>query len=497
MGEKHSMTTLNELYYIEHWKYRAEGNANLVLEYIGPDPRFKTTLLRLRKVDRQTQNSAQVPDPTHELNKKDISTESFFASEVVGLLLGQEFVEQLIALELPTDFLKSLAAAIDPFRPESRLHKSIDCSQTVGFLALDHTRFIGPSANSSASVEIKPKWGFLTTSAFIRKEQSIKRRRCRFCMYQHRKLKSGQEESLSQYCPIDLFSGKDTLVEDSLNALVKTPQNNLRLFVNGTQKTISSEEISQCLYGLNVVDIPRVHTLPDDEDSYQTASLTDVLTEILIQSPLLRRLGRLQQGLDSLDVETIHRFYVQLADPITGALPDPTVQEYLNAAEAFLYRTDMNDMMAKDHETFMSNNAASLGFGPEDDLDDEDVVPRDLKLHYIHEFLLSATLKDCSILITVRQADIADKNKEEEAERSLPKSNVIKQGDIVEGSSLGFRENCHRINVNDKEFVYKITCIDLDPKKMSSVPMYLKKDRDIVNHYLSTIGEHESSCGSQ
>ncbi|KAF9174575.1 Inositol-pentakisphosphate 2-kinase [Mortierella sp. AD010] len=309
-------------------------------------------------------------------------------------------------------------------------------------------------------------------------------------MYQHSKVESGKEESLSEFCPIDLFSGNDSLVEDSLNALVKTPQNNLRLFVNGTQKPISNEEMSQCLYGPNIVDIPRVGPLPNDKGSDQTVSLTDVLTRILTQSPLLRRLSRLQQALDSLDVETIHRFYVQLADPITGAVPDPTMEEYLDTAEAFMYRTDMNDMMAKDHETFLSSNATSLGFGPEDDLDDEDVVPRSLKLHYIREFLLSATLKDCSILITVRQVK---EEKEKEAGHPLPKSDASSE----KGTSLGFRENYHWINVNDKEFIYKIVCIDLDPKKMSSVPTYLKKDRDIVNYYLSTIGDRESSCGSQ
>ncbi|KAF9203343.1 Inositol-pentakisphosphate 2-kinase [Haplosporangium sp. Z 27] len=409
------MTMFNELYCVQYWKYRAEGNANLVLEYIGPNPRFKTTLLRLRKIDQQIQDD----DPTYALNKKDISTESLFASKVAGLLLGKEFVEQLVAIPLPSQFLNSLAISIESSRPENRLHKSIDCSQTAGFLVLDHTRFIKPSANHpSAAVEIKPKWGFLTTSAFIRKDQSIKKRKCRFCMYQHHKLGLGKEESISEYCPIDLFSGKEALVEDSLRALVKTPQNNLRLFVDGVQKPISNEEMQRCLYDPSANVIPRTRSLNDyNDESYQTTSLIDVLTKILVQSPLLRRLSRLQQALDSLDVETIHRFYVQLADPITNAVPDPTLEDYLKAAESFMYRTDMNDSMDKDNETFMNGNDASLGFGPEDDLDDEHVVPSSLKLHYIHEFLLSATLKDCSILITVRQSDDTDKEDEEEEDK--------------------------------------------------------------------------------
>ncbi|KAF9112743.1 Inositol-pentakisphosphate 2-kinase [Mortierella sp. AM989] len=478
------MATLNELYCVEHWKYRAEGNANLVLQYIGPDPRFKTTLLRLRK------NSTKVVGP---VNKNDISGESSFISKVISRLVGQEFVEQLIPVVLPSDFLKTLAVAIDPFRPKNRLHKRIDCSQAVGFLALDHARFIKPSANHpTISVEIKPKWGFLTASAFIRKEQIIKRRKCRFCMHQHRKLKNGEEESLSEYCPIDLFSGNDFLVEDSINALIKTPQNNLRLFVDGTQRTISKDEVSRCFCGSSDVATPGdLSSLNDDEEQCQSVSLTDVLAKILNQSPLLRRLSRLQLALDSLDVETIHQFYVQLADPITGALPNPTVEEYLKVADNFLYRTDMDDMMAKDQEAFLSNNVAGLGFEPSD-LEDEGAVPRSLKLHFIHEFLLSTTLKDCSIMVTMRQED----NKEEDNEvedQSVPRDTTAR----VERSSLEFHENYHRIKVNGKAFIYKVICIDLDPKKINNIPKYLKKDRDIVNHYLSTVGDREPSCGSQ
>jgi hypothetical protein len=50
--------------------------------------------------------------------------------------------------------------------------------------------------------------------------------------------------------------------------------------------------------------------------------------------------------------------------------------------------------------------------------------------------------------------------------------------------------------VKEEMFVYKITCIDLDPKKMTSVPMYVKKDRTIVGHYLATVGDREAACGA-
>ncbi|KAF9185578.1 Inositol-pentakisphosphate 2-kinase [Haplosporangium sp. Z 767] len=498
------MTTINELYHAEHWAYRAEGNANLVLRYIGPDPRFSTTVLRLRKVDRpicklagsngctdQLSSVAQQAVETKRKSKKnDLSMEIDFISNIIAPLLGKEFVEQRIAVALPTEFLLALAVAIEPSRPKNRLQKVIDCSQAVGFLSLDHTRFLQSSASQpSISLEIKPKWGFLTKSAFICKAHEIKKRKCRFCMYQHRKVKTGVQTKLSEYCPIDLFSGEEHLVQNAIDSLVKTPQNNLRLFVDGTQRTISTESLTQGLSGSSSQGFQRPGSLTGEKKSQQTPLspqrplLTDILTQILVKSPLLRRLGRLQQALDSLDIETIHRFYVQLADPVTITLPEPTLDEFLNTVEALLDRTDMDAMMDENQSTFEDHNVASLGFGPDDALDE---IPNSLKLHFIREFLLSATLKDCSILITIQRSDEAGELSEKDTNIDLSKTARVHGN--AETDVLVFNEVSHRIKVKGEYFWYKIACIDLDPKKMNSVPMYLKKDHDIVSYYLSTVG---------
>lgn len=237
-------------------------------------------------------------------------------------------------------------------------------------------------------------------------------------------MKTGIETSLSEYCPIDLFSGEEHLVQDAIGSLVKTPQNNLRLFVDGTQRTITSESIAQSLSGPSNQDFQRTNSLTGDKKSPQTPQpsqkplLTDVLTQILVKSPLLRRLGRLQQAMDSLDIETIHRFYVQLADPATIILPEPTLDECVDTAEAFLNRTEMDAMMNKDQVIFEGHNVASLGFGPDDALDE---IPDSLKLHFIREFILSATLKDCSILITIRRCDKADELNKGNTNKDLSK----------------------------------------------------------------------------
>ncbi|GJJ69074.1 inositol-pentakisphosphate 2-kinase [Entomortierella parvispora] len=478
------MATIPELYIVPHWQYRAEGNANLVLQYTGPDPRFHTTVLRLRKSDRDfaVGSSTTTADakPSPSLKKSDITQESLFSSKVIGLLLGQEFVEQLITITLPTEFLQELALAIESSRPEARKQKGIDFEQRVGFLALDHTRFIKDSRSHAPSiaVEIKPKWGFLTKSEFIRKDQEIKKRKCRFCMYQHQKKQKGQESHLSEYCPIDLFSGEESLVHYALDALVRTPQNNLRLFVEGTQKDISEDSMKSCL---------SVETEPSSNTVDLSTTLPDVLAQILVDSPLLKRLGRLQLGLDSLDIETVHQFYEQLIrSSASETIAQPTLEEFFTAAETFLERTDMDGMMNQDQESFEAQNMSSLGFQADDDLDD---VPEEIKLHFIREYLLSATLKDCSVLITVRREDDADETGEIS---KVQGKSVTEAGDRIE-----FKELHHRVVVNDVAFVYKITCIDLDPKKMSTIPMQLRKDREIVNFYLQKVGDGEVSCDAR
>ncbi|KAG0328526.1 Inositol-pentakisphosphate 2-kinase [Podila horticola] len=464
------MSFFAELYVVDYWQYRAEGNANLVLQYVGPNPAYATTVLRLRKAERLDATNANKSDmEASGSTRNNISSESQFASQVIGRLLGQEYVEQLISIQLPQEFIQNLSTAIEPSRPVSRRQKGIDHSQRVGFLALDHTRFISSTRHPSVSVEIKPKWGFLTSSNFIRKDQDIKKRKCRFCMYQHHKILSGIEQDLSQYCPIDLFSGHELLVHDALESLVQTPQNNLRLFVDGVQQIVTPSAMKESL-----VKKSETRKLDDEEHP----NMVDVLAKVLVSSTLLERLARLQLSLDSLDIETIHKFYTHIAHPTDNSIPEPSFDEYLSTAEIFLERTDMNALMSDMREAFVAQNASSLGFGPEDNLED---VPDTLKLHFIREFLLSATLKDCSILITIRQLDDQPPTASTASEGVLPR----------------FKENTQKIKVGGCEFEYKMTCIDLDPKKMSSVPKYLAKDREIVEHYLSIVGDREKSCGSK
>lgn len=50
---------------------------------------------------------------------------------------------------------------------------------------------------------------------------------------QYLKLRNAKINSVSNYCPIDLFSGNAQRMNRAIRGLFKNPQNNLKMFKNG------------------------------------------------------------------------------------------------------------------------------------------------------------------------------------------------------------------------------------------------------------------------
>ncbi|XP_022658672.1 uncharacterized protein LOC111249289 isoform X2 [Varroa destructor] len=71
------------------------------------------------------------------------------------------------------------------------------------------------------------------TSASLQLEKTrLRSRLCRFHMVQHHKLRQGRIQHISNYCPLDLFSGCPERMKSAILELLHNPQNNLRLFRN-------------------------------------------------------------------------------------------------------------------------------------------------------------------------------------------------------------------------------------------------------------------------
>ncbi|XP_068228316.1 uncharacterized protein [Palaemon carinicauda] len=75
-------------------------------------------------------------------------------------------------------------------------------------------------------IEIKPKQGFIDTST---PELPL----CRYCVKQFIKVGKDADPVTSCYCPLDLFSGNLARMRKAVDGLLKSPQNNFKVFVDG------------------------------------------------------------------------------------------------------------------------------------------------------------------------------------------------------------------------------------------------------------------------
>lgn len=158
---------------------------------------------------------------------------------------------------------------------------------------------------------------------------------------------------------------------------------------------------------------------------------------VLVQTPVLRRLNKLQRSLDVLDIEGLSKLWAELhslssehAAPILGITsPEPSIADWIEFVDRYL-----SEHTCLDH-----------------------AHPRitDMR-YYLLAYILSATFKDCSIMLRIRD----------------PVS--VKDGDL---DSLG----------------NSVTVIDLDPKSITRLGKWQKLDQKIAEAY-ADVGQGMKTC---
>nr|4AXD_A Chain A, INOSITOL-PENTAKISPHOSPHATE 2-KINASE [Arabidopsis thaliana] len=435
-GEFELMEMILEEKDASDWIYRGEGGANLVLAYAGSSPLFVGKVIRIQKArrnDKAIKNSNGVvsvltSDEQHlwRENNELISSpnkevlEQRYVQNVIIPLLGPKHVDAGVRVSVSKEFLECVDKKVTKQRPLARVNAAnVDTSHDSALILNDHSLFSQgiTSGGDCISVEIKPKCGFLPTSRFIGKENMLKTSVSRFKMHQLLKLEYIEISEESEYDPLDLFSGSKERVLEAIKALYSTPQNNFRVFLNGSLILGGSgESTGRTSPEIGYAFEDALKGFIQSEDGHRTECFLQLVSDAVYGSGVLDRLLEIQK-LDKLDIEgAIHCYYDIINQPC------PICRE------------------GRPLEAELSLHA----------------LPLDESLKIVKEYLIAATAKDCSIMISFQSRNAWD---------SEP------SGDYVS------------LKPTNQTFDYKVHFIDLSLKPLKRMESYYKLDKKIISFY--------------
>ncbi|KAG9018146.1 Inositol-pentakisphosphate 2-kinase [Tulasnella sp. 427] len=442
--------------HVHDWSYVSEGGATIVFSYSGPPSKeFTGTVLRLRKITadpppKEIYKPLELAEGIDQASSEDddgYDTSSSededepddptiaFQSRITSKLIPPQHLPRLEPAKLKRHFLERLAKKGDKKRPQSR--KDVDMIDTRKKKGVIATDLIGVTG---WAVEIKPKWAFLPNPTHLSEEtKETKGSHCRFCMHTHERSIKSPKKFKTEYCPLDLFSGDPKRIRNALsdlwNAWVgsKGTINNLKIFVHGSNIAPN--------------DLPHLHMLYDDlklpdegrptsESELLSAILSkfiDSLLPVLLDTPVLQTLSKLQRTLDPLDIEGLSKLWKTDPNPHTPA----------SAAVGVGSR----EVKLAEWETFLKEYLGELQ-RPEKDLEQEWSNPPPARLrYYLLAYLMSATFKDCSVIL--------------------------------------------RFAPDEKP---TITAIDLDPKSVDRLAKWEKMDNEIVGCFVESGDKSKPPC---
>ncbi|KXN86936.1 Inositol-pentakisphosphate 2-kinase [Leucoagaricus sp. SymC.cos] len=415
-----------------HWKYVSEGGATIVFSYVGPpNSPYDGMVLRLRKAVNENTLAA---GPVDEDERDDPTIE--YQTRCMEQLFPQENLPLLQSAGLEKAWLERLAKEHEISRPEARTGKDhIDFSRKKGVLATD---LVG---GGWIAVEVKPKWAFFPSATHLSEEtKMIKTRTCRFCMHSFMRRQKSQKY-VNNYCPLDLFSGRADRVHRAVSHLWDAWEhsdgsvNNLKVFARG--KVVLPSRTERLLAD-NLRGNP---TFEQIRKAFQEA-----LSDTLLNSPVLTIISRLQRSLDVLDIEGLSKLWQE------AELQSSSYQSTLNSyfeqpiPHERIPPLGVSSMYLPEPEPSISDWVEFLDIfhSPQAAQMDHTRPKIENLRYYLLAYLLSATLKDCSIIVKL---------------------------DFLEPES------------QDERKLHPVAVIDLDPKSLDRLQRWEKLDQEIVSSY--------------
>ncbi|KAH9693072.1 Inositol-pentakisphosphate 2-kinase [Citrus sinensis] len=303
------------------WIYRGEGAANLVLAYAGSSPAFVGKVLRIPKAWRngkpeeslaQCVNGGSVFGKHEQLlwgdNQELLSSssketmEQMYVEKIMSPLLGPKYIDAGMCVRVTREFLESVQKNVTGQRPAWRVDAAdikIPCDSVL--LMSDHTLF--------------PQ-GILGEEPCLAVEIKISER--------------------SEYDPLDLFSGSKERICKAIKALYTNPQNNLRVFLNGSL-IFGSLGGGMCgnsfAFGEAFEDALKCTIKADN--GLRTDSFIQLVAETVHQAGILDRLLEVQK-LDNFDIEgAIHAYYNIISQPCRAYFVDLDLKPFKKMEEHY------------------------------------------------------------------------------------------------------------------------------------------------------------------
>eukprot|EP00887_Chlorella_sp_A99_P005440 scaffold1.g5440.t1 len=419
------------------WAVKGEGNANVVLEYRGALPHLAGWVLRVRKAR---------PPP----QERDEALE-----REVGAHVSPAFCDQLCAVSgRPRGMLHPAAAALMPDvsllpAPGSGEHASGSSSSSsrgapISMVALELSAATSTSGGASAStgtgdgdpapavlcVELKPKCGFVggACPTVHPRNRRVKRSASRYQLHQTLKVAQGKVGRRSGYDPADLFADdQPERTASALAQLLRHPQNNLALFADGRRVEPPVAAHTVCELGRGTTSMAAATAQEDPANSSEgglgwvaaatqrlfmplpaqerPATLARVLQAVLEQEGVLPRLLAAQQ-LCKYDVEGVYALYCLLAGDAPAAAPE---------AAAAAAAVQQSEEAAGTEAAAAAATGAAAATAEEADEERQQAeavrqllaLPRQQALGVLRDYSVSATAKDCALMIALQRLPAA------------------------------------------------------------------------------------------
>jgi len=455
------------------WRYRGEGGANLVVSVPG-----KKTVVRFAK----SKYAGKDQDSK-------IGEIAYFANEVMRPMLGPHFVRPVrIGVVDEPDF-QWVKRRAQPYRPACRTKKDINSHRVIVshdcvFLADDYD---AGTVGDTFSFEIKPKQGWHSLKATCSVDL------CHRCLKQHAKLHRGEIDSISRYCPLDLFSGDPQRMKKAVFDLFEAPCNRFKAFKNG--EMVYTDSVGS----LDAVAAEMRPFLGDDDSKggvldRLAAMICSALTapfdgkqeaDIRVPATLVDMDVTSEAAASSSAAEVVVKRSSRslCCDTRSAPLPRNSILQRLLTLQR---HAEIGDHDAKElSDRLMNEIEDSEGlhqlvmWHPNTKLEQELSQAEIDDVVQLQRFLLSVTAKDVSLLITFREVA---RNRSSSAESGGP--------DTASLPTLTF-ESSPDGNSRRRRYRVMISTIDLDPKPVHRIPTWVMRKEEYLQAYFDSVDDDD------